>query len=69
MIFVSKLVLLVNVLVVAAAQDQKHLKQPAITLEARRQLFFQWMKRYGKEYTDPQVLLTRMNIWIDNHGM
>jgi len=67
MMFTSKLVVLITVLVVAAANESRHLKESANTLEARRQMFFQWMKRYGKDYTDPQVLLTRMNIWMDNH--
>jgi hypothetical protein len=70
MMLASKLVVLVAFLATAVAtSDQKNLKQPAASLEARRQLFLQWMKRHGKEYSDAQVLQARMNIWMDNHGM
>jgi len=33
-----------------------------------RKLFFQWMKQHGKEYSDSNELLTRMNVWLDNHA-
>ena len=33
-----------------------------------KQNFFEWVKEHGKEYPDPKELLTRMEVWMDNHG-
>ena len=37
-------------------------------VQQHRQVFFQWMKEHGKEYSDSKELLARMNVWMENHG-
>ena len=65
------LAILALVALPAAAAQKKHLgRAPASHhyVVEHRQLFFQWMQEHGKEYSDSNELLSRMEVWLNNHG-